>query len=322
MSVSKITLVHKNFSTNMGNIPWIRNRLSNTFNIEPFDPDSTYDPATDIMVIDRYDDRDSGWHVPFEQQGFKLIVEYFWDTHKGQRPLIQDRVLKICAPEWIWIDDYLMSRHHGHDQRIQTGNPDKFFLLLINLIRKTRDQLFDQVNPYLNDSLYSYRGRGIELAGDYHDHDNPEFVEQNFSNHDWYNSTNFSLVSESLPAGPESQDLYVSEKTFKPIKLNHPFIVHGSTGTLDYLHSRGFETFGHVIDESYDLVADANERLKKIVAVLDSLYQEFTQGKRLFGDTESQMKIQHNFARFYDESVINQLWQTQIVDVIQEFADA
>jgi hypothetical protein len=321
MPTPKITLIHKNFSTTIGNVPWIRNRLLDTFDIEPFDPDATYDPATHIMVIDRYDDRDSAWHVPFEQDGFKLIVEYFWDTDKGQQPTIHDRVLKLCAPEWIWIDDYLMSQYQAHKSRIPTGNPDKFFLLLINLIRHTRDQLVAQVDPYLDDSLHSYRGRGIELAGDYFDHKNPEFVDQNFSNPQWYNSTNFSLVSESLPAGPESQDLYVSEKTFKPIKLNHPFIVHGSTGTLSYLHSLGFETFDHVIDESYDQIADADLRLKKIVEVLDTLYKEFKQGKLLFGDTESLNKIQHNYNRFHDESVISNLLQTQIVDVIQEFAN-
>jgi len=273
------------------------------------------------MVIDRYDDRDSGWHVAFVKRGFKLIIEYFWDTDKGQKPTIHDGVLKLCAPEWIWIDDYLMSQHHAHEPRIQSGNPDKFFLLLMNLIRGTRDQLLEQVNIYLDDSLYSYRGRGIELAGDYFDHDDPTFVDQNFSNTDWYNSTNFSLVSESFPVGPASQDLYVSEKTFKPVKLNHPFVVHGSTGTLSYLHSLGFETFGHMIDESYDLVADANSRLKKITEVLDELHKEFKQGKRLFGDSESQNKIQHNYNRFHDKSVIDKLLQAQILDVIQEFAN-
>ena len=315
------TLVHAAGATTIGNIPWIREKLSGNFDIKPFDPTATYNPSTHVMVIDRYDPIDEGWHVPFKQDGFKIIVEYFWDTDKGQQPSTHDHVLKICAPEWIWIDDYLMSQHHGHEPRIQSGDPDKFFLLLINLIRHTRDQLVAQVKPYLDDSLHSYRGRGIEIAGDYVDQGDTTFVNQNFSNHNWYNSTNFSLVSESLPVGPESQDLYVSEKTFKPIKLNHPFIVHGSTGTLRYLHSLGFETFDHVIDESYDLVADANLKLTKIAEVLDTLYKEFKTGKRLFGDTESWNKIQHNSNRFYNESVINQLWQTQIIDIIQEFAN-
>jgi hypothetical protein len=192
------------------------------------------------------------------------------------------------------------------------------------LIRINRDQLIAQVNPYLNDSLYSYRGRGIEIAGDYihHDHNiHPNFVNQNFSNTKWYNDTNFSLVSESLPKGIYCQDLYVSEKTFKPISLNHPFVVYGSTGTLDYLHRLGFETFDHVIDESHDLVADPIMRLHKIVDVLDTLYREFKQGQRLFGDTESLNRIQHNSNRFYNEAILDDLWQTQVVDVIQEFVN-
>lgn len=310
----------------MGNIPWITHRLLNNFNIEPFDPAATYHPSTHVMVIDRYDDRDSGWHVPFEQNGFKLIVEYFWDSHKALQTTTQDRVLKICAREWIWINHYLMHQYYeyGYTGRPQTSNPDKFFLLLMNLTRINRDQLIAKVNPYLDDSLYSYRGRGIEIAGDYihHDYDShPNFVNQHFSNPQWYNDTNFSLVSESLATGIWCQDLYVSEKTFKPISLGHPFVIFGSTGTLDYLHRVGFKTFDHIIDESYDLVADPIMRLDKIVKVVDNLYQEFKQGRRLFSDTESQDRIRHNSNRFHNQAVVDDLWQTQVVDVIQEFVN-
>jgi len=317
------TLVYANNSTNIGNIPWIQEKMSNHFNIEPFDPTNTYDPSIHVMVIDRYHPLEEGWHVPFKEDGFKIIVEYFWDSSKQERSTVQDNVLNIRVKEWVWIDGYLMRKYTKDEQHTQVGDPDKFFLMLMGLARDTRDRLLKQVTPYLDDSLYSYRGRGIEIAGDYVHWSDPTFVNQNFSNPLWYNSTNFSLVAETLPIMPDGKEhLFVSEKTFKPILMNHPFIVHGSPGTLNYLHGLGFETFDHVIDESYDQGETIPVRLEAISLILEILYQEFKQGKRLFGDSESQRRITHNVHRYYDTNIIDQLWKTQILDVIQEFVDA
>ena len=317
------TLVHASGATTIGNIPWIREKLSGDFDIEPFDPTATYNPSTHVMVIDRYDSIDEGWHVPFKQDGFKIIVEYFWDSSKQEQSTVQDNMLNIRVKEWVWIDGYLMRKYTKDEQHTQVGNPDKFFLMLMGLARDTRDRLLKQVTPYLDDSLYSYRGRGIEIAGDYVHWSDPTFINQNFSNPLWYNSTNFSLVAETLPLMPDGKEqLFVSEKTFKPILMNHPFIVHGSPGTLTYLHGLGFETFDHVIDESYDQGETVTIRLKSICQVLDALYREFKQGKRLFSDARSQSRIAHNFHRYYDTGVIDQLWKTQLLDVIQEFVNA
>jgi hypothetical protein len=323
MSQHKISLVFQYFNHGISGYSFIRYQLLKHFNIEFFDPGKTYHPSTHIMVVDQYERNRNGFHWLFQQSGFRVIVDCFWDTHKGQLPHSQDRVLRLCAPEWIWIYEYFLNAELGYSNRVQQGAPDKFFLLLMNLRRDARERLFKQVTQYLDHSLYSYRARGIFIDGDRPLHTNGvenTSVNQKFSNLDWYNSTNFSLVSEAFPEGTQSEKLFVSEKTFKPLRLNHPFVVFGSCGTLRYLHGLGFETFDHVLDESYDLVLDAKTRLHMVDQQLHLLYQEFQQGKYLFGDSESQKKMQHNFARFYDKSVVTQLWQTQVVDVIQEFA--
>jgi hypothetical protein len=269
------------------------------------------------MVTERYNQNQ--WHVPFLQRGFKIIVEYFWDSFKDEVPIVQDQQLHIRSRDWCWIHSHLMNRHHNYDyQPAQSLSPDKFFLLLMNMKRDTRDRLFDQVGPYLGDSLYSYRDRGITIAGD--DPSPGNLIMQTYSNTSWYNTTNFSLVAETLPwTGTER--LFVTEKTFKPIELSHPFIVYGNQGTLPYLHGLGFETFDHIIDESYDSEPHLGARLVAIDTVLKTLYQEFKQGKILFGDAESCRRIQHNYHRFHDSAAVDQLWQQQIVDVILEFVD-
>jgi hypothetical protein len=324
MSATKKTLVYSTAdSTIIGNSECIKNKLLNNFNIECFDPTATYTPSTHILVVDQYDHNRTGWHLPFVERGYKTIVECFWDSCKDESPTIKDQTLSIRAKEWLWITDCIMNQYSNNKQQqpLCRINPDKFFLLLMNLKRDTRDQLFEHTTPYLQDSLYSYRGRGITIAGD--DPTAPaSFVAQHYSNPDWYTQTNFSLVSETLPVTIPAERLFVSEKTFKPITLMHPFIIHGSRGSLAYLHELGFQTFDHVIDESYDLGTTVNDRMKSIDILLNELYQEFKQGKILFNDSESQRRIQHNYNRFYDINIVNKLWKTQVVDVIQEFIDA
>jgi len=304
-------------TTTILNSAWIKNKLSRDFDIECFDPTVDYDPAIHIMVTERYNQNQ--WHVPFLQRGFKIIVEYFWDSFKDEVPIVQDQQLHIRSRDWCWIHSHLMNRHHNYDyQPAQSLSPDKFFLLLMNMKRDTRDRLFDQVGPYLGDSLYSYRDRDITIAGD--DPSPGNLIMQTYSNTSWYNTTNFSLVAETLPQ-PGKERLFVTEKTLKPIELSHPFIVYGNQGTLPYLHGLGFETFDHIIDESYDSEPHLQARLVAIDTVLKTLYQEFKQGKILFGDAESCRRIQHNYHRFHDSAAVDQLWQQQIVDVILEFVD-
>jgi hypothetical protein len=302
-------------TTSILNSAWIKNKLLENFNIECFNPATHYNPSVHVLVSERYNQ--SQWHVPFLQRGFKVIVEYFWDSFKDEVPIVQDQQLHIRSRDWSWIHAHLMNQHCNYDYRpAQSLSPDKFFLLLMNVTRDARDQLFDQVGPYLDDSLYSYRGRGITIVDD--DPSPGNLIMQTYSNTAWYNATNFSLVAETLPwTGTER--LFVTEKTFKPLELSHPFVIYGNQGTLHYLHGLGFETFNHIIDESYDLEPTLQTRLKSIDAVLKLLYQEFKQGKILFGDAESQRRIQHNYNRFHDGQAVNKLWQTQVVDVIQEF---
>jgi hypothetical protein len=318
MDQTKKTLVCHN-GTTIASSPWIKNKLACDFDIENYDATAEYNPMEHVMIINRYEYDQVEWiEKQFEQRGFKTIKEYFWDNFENQPPITQGQELHIRAKDWCWIHSHLMNQYRNYNyQPNQSLSPSKFFLLLMNMKRDTRDWLFDQVGPYLDDSLYSYRGRDIRIANDDPNADGST-VTQTYSNTAWYTTTNFSLVAETLPWTGQER-VFVSEKTFKPIELSHPFIIYGNQGTLPYLHGLGFETFGHIIDESYDLEPNLKARLASIDTVLKSLYREFKQGKILFGDAESQRRIQHNYNRFHDTQAVNKLWQTQVVDVIQEF---
>ena len=92
-----------------------------------------------------------------------------------------------------------------------------------------------------------------------------------------YIDTYFTLVSESSCTPGE---IFVTEKTYKPIMAGHPFITLNSTGTYEYLREElGLQTFGHVIDESFDREPDLNRRIAMIAEqvrrVVQGNLQEF-----------------------------------------------
>jgi hypothetical protein len=56
--------------------------------------------------------------------------------------------------------------------------------------------------------------------------------------------------------------------------MAHPFVVAANVGYLRDLRNMGFRTFGHVIDESYDLIDNGQQRLERIADVVHDLCQQ------------------------------------------------
>lgn len=81
-----------------------------------------------------------------------------------------------------------------------------------------------------------------------------------------YTNSKFSLVSESFYG---STVCLISEKTYKPVMLGHPFIIYGTIGTLQHLKKKGYETFPELFDETYDEEPNSKTQLKKILENLN-----------------------------------------------------
>jgi len=64
---------------------------------------------------------------------------------------------------------------------------------------------------------------------------------------------------------------FFTEKTLKNFYLRKPFILFAGAGSLQNLHSKGFCTFGSVIDESYDGIECPNRRLRAVITEIDRL---------------------------------------------------
>ena len=120
------------------------------------------------------------------------------------------------------------------------------------------------------------------------------------------------LVSETIATGRRHQ---LTEKTFKPICLQMPFILHGTHGSLEYLRSYGFRTFDSIWDESYDTIVDDHDRVKAIADLIESLDKLSIEEKQKLYNRSIPI-IEHNFNHFYNGNFKEILWK-ELIDMLE-----
>jgi hypothetical protein len=112
------------------------------------------------------------------------------------------------------------------------------------------------------------------------------------------------LVTETVADGRRH---HLTEKTFKPIAMGMPFVLVATQGSLEYLRSYGFKTFGHLWDESYDTISDPHQRIRAIGSLLENLCGLSVEQRRsLFRDAIP--TIRHNWNHFYGGGFEAVLW--------------
>lgn len=109
----------------------------------------------------------------------------------------------------------------------------------------------------------------------------PEYLHQNikhelfrglwgdvYINPNPYINTYFSVVTETVYEHPQS---FRTEKIAKPLVMAHPWIVAANFGFYRDMRDLGFQTFNGIIDESFDLIDNHQDRMERIVAVIKDL---------------------------------------------------
>ena len=91
-----------------------------------------------------------------------------------------------------------------------------------------------------------------------------------------------------------NKTIFISEKTFKPILLQMPFVSLGNPGTLSVLKDLGFKTFDKWVDESYDTDMPLDKRCDIIVSEINRLSKLSSQ-ERLNIRTEMADILEHNY---------------------------
>ena len=106
------------------------------------------------------------------------------------------------------------------------------------------------------------------------------FIKHELFNREWgeiylqpepYIDTYFSLVTETVFEQPWP---FRTEKIAKPLMMGHPFILATSPGYYRSLHQLGFKTFGHVIDESFDSIDHHQDRMDRIIDIVQDLCRQ------------------------------------------------
>jgi hypothetical protein len=128
-----------------------------------------------------------------------------------------------------------------------------------------------------------------------------------------YCLTNFAEAQDSL-VYVATETVYfgrrqhLTEKTFRAITLEMPFILVAPAGSLDYLRSYGFQTFSPYIDESYDLIDNDIDRLETVTQILTEI-QARSAAEKLELHQQLLPIVEHNYNHFYSGSFANILWQ-------------
>lgn len=84
----------------------------------------------------------------------------------------------------------------------------------------------------------------------------------------YYQNSLISLITETNFDCPAAT---LTEKSFKPLKEKHPFILVGVNGCLQALRDLGFRTFSEFWDESYDTQENPDARMHSIAKVIEQV---------------------------------------------------
>lgn len=123
----------------------------------------------------------------------------------------------------------------------------------------------------------------------------------------YYQSSLISVVTET---NFENNDIFNTEKIFKPMVHRHPFILVGPYKSLAHLREMGYKTFNDFWDESYDDIEDPRERLVKIVEVCKDI-QNWSQNDRRTFFYKSMIITTHNYnllATQYPSNMRRNFW--------------
>lgn len=178
-----------------------------------------------------------------------------------------------------------------YEQNYTTDRPYKF-LLLNGRARTHRTQLLAKLNSILDQGIWTnldHSAGPVRLLDRRYEYDHvvsntvlPEsgFIKHHLFNNKWgdvyikpelYQDTYFSIVTETVFDYPYS---FRTEKIWKPIAIGHPWIAVANCGFYQDMHRLGFQSFGNLIDESFDSIDNNTDRLTRISEVIKDLCQQ------------------------------------------------
>ena len=152
---------------------------------------------------------------------------------------------------------------------------------------------------YRKDILQLLKNSNIDVYCPILDKHNIELSSDLSATIEWKDQSKFDIhiVPETMF---DTEKVHLTEKIFKPIVMQQPFILFGGPHSIKYLKSYGFKTFDHIWDESYDYEEDTDARFKKITDLISYLNNlNPTEYKKLIQQTTK--IVEFNRKHFYSD---------------------
>ena len=271
-----------------------------------------------------YDARNEHFLMPEHVKVVELFGQYPGQGAvliSGQTAMSIPGIKIIACPIWYWVMDQANWLAQGMDQWRLQPRPTHDFWMPMGLARTHRDQLWSRMEQRgcLDRGLVSYRARGIFLPDDTGQDDWQRYI-----NPQWIASTHFSVVVETFIDLSQDQgvsltlddELFICEKTFKPLAMGHPFVMVSTYHNLAYVRHLGFETFDEVFDQSYDNERDTNRRIEKAIDAMMGF------DPAAIATPAVRAKLAHNFDRFWDQKLVRGLLDQTVMAPLEEWIDA
>ena len=301
------------------------------YTLHQYDLDS-YDRKFAIIDRTKYSPGHPADHPEFEtellrrkkllhSQGFVFILATPWESQENidtmdVYPKQTDEYSWSGGVDWFWF--YMYQKHNTKTHLFDHGNKSYDFLYLNKRSRSHREQLFQKVSEagLLENSLYT-KWPNVKLPKEYElpwVQDYPSMGMDQDLYAKPYNDSKYSIISET---NDNNNEIFMTEKIWKPIIAQQIFVLHGNYLYLQKLREMGFKTFSKYFDESYDLEIDRSKRIEKITATCLQLQKQ--NWKDLY--LQTQALRQHNFDTFFNkEKLSEQINKT--INLFLEFADS
>ena len=278
-------------------------------------------------------------------QGFVFVLANPWESVHNMNiethyPKIDVAHMKWAGGvSWFWYLMYNKHKHNKfkftHDHNGSYWHKKHDFLYLNKASRLHRIKLYDQLSDkgVLENSIHTFHQhktkrllpREYELPGVLPE-SYPRFGMDQDIYEAPYNDTVCSLVSETNDTNDE---IFMTEKIWKPIIAQHVFVVHGNYLYLQKLREMGFKTFANYFDETYDLEKDSDKRIDKLVSLCTDLKRMCSNGSAVESGNKKWQDVymqslalrQHNYNNFFNKEKMS-LQINKTLELFLEFADS
>jgi len=184
--------------------------------------------------------------LPYHEQPRRRMFTALVRTHKWWRATVMAD---------LWRRDYHQLGYFSYNPDVAVGEPESENPIEVDRWTGLRSATHE---------FLKQRFQADSLTADEHN-DHHLLVADHFQ--DSY----LNIVIETHMDVDQSGGVFLTEKTFKPIKHAQPFVIFGAAHSLARLRDLGYRTFDSVIDPSYDTINNTTERYECLMYLLDEM---------------------------------------------------